>query len=393
MLRFEPDGWLEGLLRPVLMVDPVGGLYFEVPAPDWRFALLAALMLVWGVRALALPLRPRMPSQHAVTSLGLLVTFYVWTFASGNGRYFSWGLLLVGPLLVMATFMLPVSRGRRWVALALMLLLQSVAMYFSYRPNPLSLVKMIDSPMPLQSSPLRDKPAVFITASVQSYAVLVPLFHPASRWAHIAGQYDVLPGTPEWPRLQALLQSALPIYLVVAVGPGALDAQGLLAGDRARRLRGILFHHGLSFSSAGCQMLASGLSSPDITVSDESLRRQGFAVCALAREPGHADGPAPAHLAPSASAETEALDAVEQRCPRFFPPGGGRGSLLPGVQDRFYTATDVRLWVQRDGMVMYYHFRAADPTTLGAVDEVRAGRFSLPCSKLPGRYVPFWQRP
>jgi len=399
MLRFKPDGWLEGLLRPVLMVDPVGGLYFEVPSPDWRFAVLAVLMLVFGVTARVpplRPLRPRMPPQHAVTALGLLVTFYVWTFASGNGRYFTWGLLLVGPLLVMAVFMLPLSRGRRWVVLALALLLQCTALYFSHIPNPLSTVQMTKSASPLQASPLRDKPAVFLTVALQSYSVLVPMFHPQSRWAHIAGQYNLLPGTTEWPRLQALLQSPLPMYVVVAAGPGAVDAQGMLAGPRARRVQGVLSHHGLVLSGTGCQMMVSALSNPGFIVSKDALGQQGFWACAVERESGHALSQVPAGAATEAqpvSAQAQALDAVEQRCPRFVPPGGGRGSLLPGVHDREYPASDVRLWVDRYGTVSFYYFGAADATTLGTVDDVRAGRFSLPCDKLPGRYVPFWQRP
>jgi hypothetical protein len=399
MLRFKPDSWLEGLMRPILMADPVAGLYFEAPAPDWRFAALAVLLLLLGVTALVpalRPLRPRMPAQHAVTVLGLLVTFYVWTFASGNSRYFSWGLLLVGPLSVMVTFMLPIGRGRRWVVVAVLLLIQGTALYFSYRPNPLSAVGMTESAAPLQASPLRDKPAVFLTASLQSYSVLVPLFHPESRWAHIAGQFNLLPGTTEWPRLQALLQSPLPIYVVVASGPGAVDAKRMLAGGRAHRLQGVLSHHGLVFSSAGCQMLLSALSNPDFIVSKGTLVQQGFWVCAVERESGQARNRVPASAATEAqpaSAQAQALDAVEQRCPRFFPPGGGRGSLLPGVHDREYPASDVRLWVDRYGDVNFYYFGAADATTLGTVEEVRAGRFSLPCGKLPGRYAPFWQRP
>jgi hypothetical protein len=255
---------------------------------------------------------------------------------------------------------------------------------------------MTESAAPLQASPLRDKPAVFLTASLQSYSVLVPLFHPESRWAHIAGQFNLLPGTTEWPRLQALLQSPLPIYVVVASGPGAVDAKRMLAGGRAHRLQGVLSHHGLVFSSAGCQMLLSALSNPDFIVSKGTLVQQGFWVCAVERESGQARNRVPASAATEAqpaSAQAQALDAVEQRCPRFFPPGGGRGSLLPGVHDREYPASDVRLWVDRYGDVNFYYFGAADATTLGTVEEVRAGRFSLPCGKLPGRYAPFWQRP
>ena len=38
MIRFEPDTWFDGALRPLLLGDPSAGLYYEEGAPDWRFA-------------------------------------------------------------------------------------------------------------------------------------------------------------------------------------------------------------------------------------------------------------------------------------------------------------------------------------------------------------------
>jgi hypothetical protein len=396
MLRFEPDSWLEGVLRPLLMIDPVAGLYLEEPAPDWRFAALAALMLILGGAALVRRRRWPLSFQQGVTALGLFFTFYLWTFASGNGRYLSWGLLLVGPLLVMAAMLLPVSRSLRWSALSLVLTLQVVALHFSNTSNPWAVVRVTDTLTPLQASPLRDKPAVFLTASVLSYSILVPLFHPASRWANIAGQYNVLPGTVEWSRLQSLLQSPLPLYLVTAVGAADHDALGQPTAQTAGVLQGLLIHHGLSVAGSGCQMMISSLSSPGTLASGEDVGKRGFLVCPLTRRQVEVAEHPPADPQPQsqlADAKTQALDAVEQRCPRFFPATGRRNSLLPGVHARQYAATDVRLWVEPEGMVMYQYFRAMNPTLLGSVDEVRAGRFSLPCGKLPGRYVPFWQRP
>jgi hypothetical protein len=68
------------------------------------------------------------------------------------------------------------------------------------------------------------------------------------------------------------------------------------------------------------------------------------------------------------------MDAVEQRCPRFFPPGGGQPALLQGAQLRKYAASDVRLWVMPEGVVMYQYYRAMNPTQVGSVEDVIAGR-------------------
>lgn len=391
MLRFLPDSWLEGFLRPLLMVDPVAGLYLEEAAPDWRFLALVAVLLLMGLMALAGRRYPALGRQGPITAIGLLVTFYLWTFVSGNGRYFSWGMLLVGPLLVWATLMWPVSRRLRWTTLALVLALQAVALRMSYVPNPWAVVRLVQAPLSLQASPLRERPAVFLTVSNLTYSILVPLFHPDSRWANIAGQYNVLPGTFEWPQLQRLLQSPLPLYLVTPVRPEDHDGRGHPTGAAVKVLKDTLSHQGLVLVDGGCQLLRSRLSGPGALATEGQEDERGFSICALER------GPLPAAASglqesASTSPENQALDSVERRCPRFFPAGGGRSSLVGGAHARHYAASDVRLWVHPDGIVMYHYFRAMNPTPLGTVDEVRADRFSLTCDKLPGRYLPFWQR-
>jgi hypothetical protein len=393
MLRFLPDSWVEGLLRPLLLVDPVAGLYLEEAAPDWRFlALGVVFLMLLGLLARAGRRIPAMKAQHVITALGLVLTFYLWTFVSGNGRYFSWGMLLVGPLLVWAILLLPTSRRLRWTALALVLVLQGTALRLSYTPNPWAVVRLTHTPLSLQDSPLRERPAVFLTVSNLTYSILVPLFHPESRWANVAGQFNVLPGTLEWSRLQKLLQSPLPMYLVTPVRPQDHDGQGHPTGAAIKVLRDTLSHQGLVLMDGGCQLLRSRLSGPGALATTGEDDKRGFSVCALERGPSPAAAAASPASAPRSLGQ-EALDAVERRCPRFFPPGGGRDSLEDGVDARFYAQSDVRLWVHPDGIVLYHYFRAMNPTPLGTVEEVRANRFVLGCHKLPGRYLPFWQRP
>jgi hypothetical protein len=385
MLRFVPDNVAEGLLRPLLMADPFAGLYLEVHAPDWRF-----LALVLCVPALLLVRRARVAlgATRLFALLGFAAAFYLWTFVSGNGRYFVWGLLLVGPLLVMACMLLPLSRSVRWGLVLTVLGLQSATVWFARETNPLALIRLDERAPVLDASPLRERPAVFITLSMPAYSILVPLFHPDSRWANVAGQYDVLPGTVEWQPLRKLLQAPLPRYLVVPVRSEDHDARGQQSDALRSVLDAKLAPSGLALVPGGCSTIWSRLSGP-APIDVVPPPRRGFWFCEL----GAASGNTPAPTKPPVpSAQQEAMDAVEARCPRFFPRESRQSTLTQGAHLRHYRVTDMRLWVHPEGVVLYQYFRAMNPTQLGSVEQVRAGRFEVACEKVPGRYVPFWRR-
>ena len=387
MLRFLPDSFAEGLLRPFLMVDPVAGLYFEDSAPDWRFAMFLVLM------GTALALRRRAPGTtismgQGVTAFGTVLLLYLWTFISGNGRYFAWGFLLIGPLLVMASQLLPGSRSLRWTVLLVLLALQGVVLALSRTTNAWAAVLATDVALPLEDSPLRHTPAVFLTITSLSYSILVPQFHAQSRWSNISGQYNILKGTLEWDRLQGLLSSRLPKYLVMPVTPVESDPQGQPIGQTSRLIADTVARFGLALVPAGCVTLPSKLPGPNLQKHES--QKFGFWVCAL-KESAVAAVDLPLR-SPTSSNDHAALNAVERQCPRFFPPGGGLASLVEGSHLRKYSSTDVKLWVDPTSVVQFQYFRAMNPTTLGTVDDVREGRFSLACDKLPGRYLPFWQR-
>lgn len=131
-MRFVPDGWLDAVLRPLLMADPVNGLYIEIQAPDVRFAALAVMT---GVAWVAHRRKGLFQAHQAMTLLALTVCFYVWTLVSGNGRYFIWGLLLAGPLVVMSAQKLPVTPSMRNTLVVLVLVLQGVSIWLCFVPN------------------------------------------------------------------------------------------------------------------------------------------------------------------------------------------------------------------------------------------------------------------
>lgn len=388
MLRFQPDSWLEGLLRPLLMADPVAGLYFEVAAPDWRFAFLVLLAPI----ALATGRGQQAPSHaQKVGTIGLVSLMYLWVFVVGNGRYFIWGLLLVGPLLAMTVRRLPGTPSLRLSLLALVFAVQVVALHNSYTANAWGTVEVRNNPIELDSSSLREEPAVFLTMSALTFSILVPRFHPEARWASLGGQHQMLVGSPEHRRLLELLKSPLNKYLVLALDQRAVAPSGLLQPGMTEIAGRTLGPLSLTLDASGCSFLGSSLGRVDNDKPrDGGPPLPGFWICPLnaATAP---DSGRPIAQDPAA-ALIDVFERIERTCPRFFPARSRRPVYADDSVGYFYPSTDVRVLIDHEQQVYFKYYRAMNPTRVGSAAEVRRGEFRLPCDKLPGRYLPPWQR-
>jgi hypothetical protein len=387
MLRFLPDSWLEALLRPFLLADPSAGIYYEAAAPDWRFFALAVLLVI-GVASRRFGVWAQV--EHKRLLLALVVLFYVWTFTIGNGRYFLVGLLAVGPLVVLAALGLPGTRWFRWTTVATILLVQAWTLSTMYRPNTWGMAKWRSGPaVPLAASPLREKPAVFLSITGISYSLLVPLFHPQSRWMNLAGQIDMSPRLPEYAKARALLDSGLPMYIVAPGYGDGMDEQRQPNATIWKLIEHTLRQHRLEPAELRCATLASDL----LPVADPSTGkapRQGvFWVCPVRHSAPAADDAAPDDPA-QRDPEDDVFDRVEAHCPRYFPPGQAETRRYADHALRYYLSTDMRVFVEKNGEVRIKYYRSVMPSIIGTVQTVRAGQLSFACDKLPGRYEPPW---
>lgn len=382
MLRFQPDSWLEGLLRPLIMADPVGYVYFESPAPDLRFALLVVLMtlaLIWR------RMRSRVPAAAWQAAIALGVMLYLWTFTSGNGRYFMAGLLLAGPLLVLFVDRLPATRAMRLSLIAGALVLQLFMVQQHFGAGQWAWAFWRQGPGLLLTEAPKLPPALFITITNQTYSMLVPQFHADSRWVNLVGQSSLKPGMPEYARFSRALLGGLPIYVILPAAPDTgADAK---PGAEFRQMVALsLVPHGLRASMDDCRLFPSHLTMRAPSGMDASnAPRLGFWLCAVTPD---VNPPS----APPAPRWNDVFAQVEQSCPKFFPPGRGEQREAGDFVMRDYPATDVRLYVYEAGAVTYRHVRTINQTVLGSIEQVRRGEFAIECDKLPGRYVYPWQR-
>lgn len=383
MLRFQPDSWLEAVLRPVLLADPSAGIYYEEAAPDWRFL---ALLLVLAL-AFTFGRARRLCDSHQRRALLMLgVLFYVWTLTIGNGRYFIAGLLLVGPLLVMAWQWLPGGKAARGLLLLSLLALQAYTVQLMHRPGSWFLAGWREGPaVQLEPSPLRERPAVFLTLTMNAYAVLVPFFHPQARWANLGPQLDFKPGQPEHSALRALLDSAAPKYVVVPASPSQNKEFEQPGGPMQRMINLAIHPHRLAVANEPCATLRTSLLSQGIRDTNKQAEERVFWICAVRPAPG----PTPREQEQERAMQP-LFARMEAYCPRFFPPGQGITRRNEDHWVRYYPGTDTHVYVEDAGFVTYKYFRSFTPVMMGTLDEVLAGRMKFECTRMRGRYQPPW---
>ncbi len=388
MVRFQPDSWLEGLLRPFILAAPNAGIYFEALAPDWRFAFIAAC---GGVLLLRRRTASPLPFEHRQLLWGLVAVFYLWTFTIGNARYFMAGLVLAGPVLLMLWRRLPGTATFRWLLLAIAGFVQLQVLAQTYLPNGWGLARWAHEPgLAIADSPLRRQPAVFITTTAISYSILVPQFHRESRWSNVAGQQDITPPMPEYERLHEMLAGPLPKFAVMPLVPQFIADAGQPEAIVRLVYNDQLAPQGLHLTAEPCHLLRSPLGpSPRGVLPDAVPTLRGFWFCPLNYGPPQLHSPSQRALE-TPSAVALAFQAVEQRCKRFFPPGRGNERHFEGLWSRHYPS-DMRLMAVGNGSVYFKYYRALNPTLLGTLDQIARGDFSVPCDKIPGRHVPFWQ--
>lgn len=403
MNRFEPDTWLAALLRPLAMAAPDSHVYVEMMAPDfrWVFALLLLALLVimrWRARGssagvVAVTGAEARPPTVFVLAAVLAVAFVPWLMTSGNGRYFLAGLLIVGPVCVGLAWRLPVTRALRLTLAAGIVALQAFAVQQSAPWQAWRLAEWKEPPYFQVELPPEAKaePATYVTMSVISYSLLVPQFHPQSRWMNLANAPMPGAGAFNSERTAAFLAQAQgKLRLLVPVVPGMLTEALLPDAKVSAVIDSQLEPFGLGFAQPqACRFLHSPtLASMGLREKTDKQRSQaGFWLCDLRRVAPSAQPAAYGHRYDAVFA------ALERQCPRFLPPNGDGPSLaLPIGEVRSYLQAEMKVYVYDSGEVYYKYYRALNPVLVGTVDDLLAGKSRLDCGQIRGRSGMPWER-
>jgi hypothetical protein len=390
MLRFVPDTWLDGLLRPFLLADPVAGLYSETQAPDWRFAALLLLLAAVALTRWRLAGTARAITRGQGSALlGLMLGFYVWTAVSGNARYYFWGLMLVGPLVVMVAGWLPLSRFLKNAALLLVVAVQGFSVWATYETNVWALRPWHRGPgLDMEPSAVAEKPAVFLTIGAISHSILVPFMHPQSRWSNVSGQQDLVPGMRQYERLMQMLDSPLPKYGVIRASRLVLTDDKQPTEQAWAIIRRAFLRQGLAPTGKPCDFVRAGIGGLPFEVTGSPPIESGFWFCEIERVPVAPE----ARTGRYAPQFDDVFAQIERRCPRFFPENDAHTRPSDEGVVRLYARSDTTVYVTHSQEVYFKNMRSLNPTRVGTIAEVREGRFTLECTRLPGRYQPPWER-
>lgn len=392
MIRFMPDAWRDAILRPIAMAAPDSSVYIEIMAPDFRFAIIALLLLIWAVVIVR-------TKWHLTPTLILLIfvaaAFVPWLATTGNGRYFIPILLAAGPLCVALIYHLPYTKSLRLTFAALALCLQGFAVYSSNPWHSWGWVIWNDKPFFAVEidKEAQTEPVTYVTTASISYSLIVPRFATGSRWTNIASQ-SVDPQTVEWKRLQKFLEEAKALKLLVPTVPNAMTEQGLPTQEALRSFDSMLGPQKLAVANpANCRLLRSeGIAAIALqkleNVDSKTIDKFGFWICDL-RHPVDIPLVEKEQLKKGVA---EVFSVLESACPRIFHPGGTATQRLTDGFLRLYSGSDTKVYVLDDGNVFYKYYRALNPVLLGTVDAVLSRQFRMDCNQIHGRSGLPWER-
>lgn len=405
MIRFQPDSWWEGLLRPIYMMASSAWVYVELLAPDFRFALFFAALaaalasLRWRKGLLkALRCDPFWP-----LTLFFLVCATAWVATTGNGRYFMSGMILIGVLLVAAISRIPLDFGRRVLILFLVFALQWLAVaqnspwarFDSYEWVPWREASYFE----MESSDLgRYDGAVMVTLQAQTFSAIAPIFPHSVRWVNLSvfEGADLGHASSRFGKVDRILRGGGRVYVMQRTLPSEADESGIPSTyaisemGRALRRYGIVLRGRQScgfLHSPTIERMTLLASTKQGGESNNLLKRAGFWLC----EASYSGWVNEDRME---TAETKRVvkmfSDLEAACPRLFPPGQvGVRPHSAGFM-RIYSASDSGVVFERETQSFHVKYeRSLNPQRIGTHEDVMRMKQTGCAVKFIGRGSPW----
>lgn len=391
MIRFTPDSLLDAIFRVVAMALPQGNIYTEIIAPEVKplvcIAIFAIGLMMARCRANTLK------AESIKLGVVLVAMYLLWIFTSGNGRYFLVPLMLFGVLV--ASLARTFATNKAW-ALSIVVTVTLFQLYTVKLTGPQDAwaqtrwasLQAFDIALDAQS---QTQPSTYLSYSEPSFSIIAMHFAPQSRWINLAF-LDSNSDSFEARRVQEIIAESTSLTLIFPTPPTRRNV-----GSSAAELVQSSIKSDLSIWGLQVRESCRFLSAPSLTPSYKffftdgigkpvEMSAPGFWLCPLGRVPRAVK----AVVSPPEIA-TAVFQAVEMKCPRYFPGRSRVVRMLNDVTVARYPEADMVLKVYTNGHVTYQYYNNFKETSLGETKSV-LDMASLSCNNIAGREVFPWQR-
>ncbi|MDP3614455.1 MAG: hypothetical protein Q8R98_21640, partial [Rubrivivax sp.] len=368
--RFSPQTALQALTLPLAMLEHKSWIYTEVMAPDLRPLALLLLLALLGFVTARRWLRRRAhhraeQSQEAPAAAGfqaiqLLATFMLvataaWLLTSGNGRYATPLLLLLGPM-IFVTARAAVGQRNALRICAVLLALQLVhgasAGNPRWSPHPWT-----DRWLPI-SVPvtLKREAQLFVALGKSSESYLAAQVHPDSAFINPIGLTQLAEGGAGWHRFEDMrsrFEGRTHVLAPVPTDAGPEDVQRFV-----RTMQSVVDRLGLRIDEDQCQEIlannAQPISPSNSDGTERPIARRVLACRALPLQPQSTA------LAATRSQVNAVMDAFAAKCPGLFAPVQKTAEAGGRYWSRFYGKHDLDLTIDTvSGVILYAQERQA----------------------------------
>jgi hypothetical protein len=397
--RFVPESVGAALWRPFAMIDPRTLVHEELSAPDPRYAILVALVVMfiarWGLRRLrrtpAPPIDPKSKDSTRVLAalgFGLGLNWVLWIHVSGNGRYVLTMACVAAAVIVGMLFRLFESHPKvRNYILAIIFVTQGIQLYFGtqFRWN--------GAPWGGQwfqiSVPekLKTEPNLYLTLGTQSNSFIAPFLSKDSGFVNLGG-YTLDLERANGARVRALIRRFSPNVRVVFRRAWPYEsAEGrvpILEVDEA------LVEFGLRPDMRDCATITVHGLTPDLAIRYEtSLPQQPqsrdttyLITCRMV--PDTVDR---SDLFARQRAVNLVFDRLEDACPKLFQPRRLATSHY-GVDlwRRGYGSSDIVVWISYGRVKFRDLIRPHGIIDIGSESDWAKAPLRLDCGKRNGAY-------
>lgn len=398
--RFIPDSVGEALWRPLAMIDPTRLVHEELRAPDLRYAVLLALLILlvlrrlWrhlGQRASSLPRNPPLSDSARVLSalgVGLGLYWILWLRLSGNSRYVLTMACVAAAVIVGMLFRLFESRPKvRNYVLAVIFVTQAVqlCMGTEYRWNGAPWGgHWFDLSLPQK---FKTEPNLYLTLGMQSNSFLAPFLAKGSGFINLAGGNTLDPESANGARVKALIHRYSPNLRVVFL----TDKPSSEIGPRTSlpAVDGELQWYGLRAEMGDCATITvHGLvPAPEIRYQTSAPREPQdrhntyIAACRVVEDTRDLSA-----LISRRRAVDLVFDRLEDACPQLFQPRRLFGLNSGDVWRRVYGATDIVASISNGRVRFSDQIRPHGPIDVGSESDWAKAPLRLECGRRDGVY-------